>query len=203
MAKRFIVIIMLINIIFVSACNQDKAINEVNSRMITEIDIKTSESIANALNGALMLGYSWEAIAGEQYIYNLSLTTFYCILNPDYPMEIPANEYESFIAKYFDISNFDLKEMQDYNIESNSYIVSPDISVERVAQQTKTYFRIDQIEYIDGIIRVSYHIVWGDMAPEAGMENGAVYVGNIYLDKNHSYKILEVELVEDNSRIYG
>ena len=215
MKKSLILLSLMLCILVFSACGRSETSILQNgasekqetslsaeSTTITETDRDMSEKIANALAGSLMLGSSWDKITGEDFKYDLSLTTFYCILNPDYPAEIPAVEYEAFIQKYFDISAIELREIYDYNKENETYAVSVDISVERANKQTEEYFRIDQITYEDGQIKVSYHTIWGAMASTEDMQNSTVLAGYVVLDKDNDYRIVKVELTE-NANIYN
>jgi len=167
----------------------------------TEINFDSGEveQVINALAGSLMLGHSWDNISGENYRYNLSLITFYCILNPYHPTEIPAVEFEAFIQRYFDIPTSALREMYEYNPENETYVVPVDVSVDRANRQTEEYFRIEQIDYENGLVKVLYYTIWGNMAPYENMQNSVVFAGYVLLDKEDSYRVLRVVLTEDNS----
>ena len=155
--------------------------------------------IVNALAGALMVGQDWEKITGDSFKYDLSLMTFYCILNPDYPSEIPASEYEGFIKQYFDVSAINLQETDGYDRVKETYAVSVDISVDRAEKEINDYFRVDDYAFQDGYIKVDYHTVWGNMAPDASMEDSAVLAGHVLLDKDNNFRIVKVEVTENSS----
>lgn len=161
-------------------------------------------AITNALSGALMLGESWTDIAGEGYQYNLSLTTFYCIMNPEYPNEIPAVAYEAFTQKYFDVTVDALRAMDDYDEEKNAYLVSVDISVDRAVTQSADVFVVDSVEMQDdGIVKVQYRSLWGAMAA-SGDGTDTAFSGNVLFEKNdNNFRVKAVEITGDYSDKYS
>lgn len=171
---------------------------------LSNIDKGKIENIAKALSGALMLGESWTDISGEGYKYNLSLTTFYCIMNQGYPNEIPASDYEAFAQKYFAVTVDALRAMDDYDKKKNAYIVSQDISIDRSITQSADVFVMDGVEIQDdGIVKLSYRLLWGGMAA-SGDGTDTVLAGNIlYEKKDNNYRVKAVEVTEDNSDKYS
>ena len=167
-----------------------------------DIDETKVENIAYALCGAGMVGQSWTRLEGEEFKYNLSLTIFYCVMNPDYTTQIPAKEYEQFIQGYFDVSTELLHEMDDYNADNDTYEVSSDIVIDSIASQIEDFFKIDSIEQENGEIKVSYRVIWGPMAA-SGDGSDTAYAGYILLNENGDYyHINSVNVTEDNSNKY-
>jgi hypothetical protein len=89
--------------------------------------------------------------------------------------------------------------MGEYNPENHTYAVSVDISVDRQNKETEQYFRIDKTDSLNGTIRVSYHTVWGGMAPNEDRINSIVFSGDVLLDPEDGYRVLGVKVTEDNS----
>lgn len=175
-----------------------------DSASLSENDRGEVESIVKALSGSLMLSRPWSSISGEDYKYDLSLTTFYCIMNPNSPAEIPAADYEAFMQKYFTVTADALHQMSDYDKAKNVYTVSPDILVDRAVTQSAEVLRIDSIELqADSTIKVIYRTIWGKMA-SSGDGNDTAFAGNILLEKTQDgYQVKSVEVTEDNADKYA
>lgn len=186
-----------------SAIDLDKSPPLSSVPALSDIEKSEVEDIAKALSSALMLGESWTDISGEDYKHNLSLTTFYCIMNQGYPSEIPAADYEAFAQKYFMVTVDALHAMDDYNKEKNAYTVSPDISIDRSITQSAEVFVVDGVEIqVDGILMLSYRSLWGGMAA-SGDGTDTAFAGNILFEKkNNDYRVKAVNVTEDNSDKY-
>lgn len=187
-----------------SSSTESSIVLSQDSTSLTDNDKGEVESIVRALSGSLMLGKSWTSISGEEYKYDLSLTTFYCIMNPNSPAEIPAVDYEAFIQKYFTVTADALHEMSDYDKSKNTYTVSPDILIDRAVTQSAEVLKIDSTELqSDGTVKVMYRSIWGKMA-SSGDGSDTAFAGNILLEiKNDGYKVKSVEVTEDNADKYA
>lgn len=88
-----------------------------------------------------------------------------------------------FWEKYFDLPADLLHHSEEYQEETDSYIISVDISPEQSLQVCQKYFHIDSISLEKDKIKVDYRILWGDMAPSDHGEESA-YEGYLLLDQS-------------------
>lgn len=161
---------------------------------LSQEQTKETQQLATSLSAAGFLGTSfqnssdfWEKYFAEEETYYIEeLLLFYCLYHPNhpvYPEQLAANDFETWITKYFDLPADLLHHSEEYQEETDSYIISVDISPEQSLQICQKYFHIDSISLVKDKIKVDYRILWGDMAPSGHGEEFA-YEGYLLLNQS-------------------
>lgn len=118
------------------------------------------------------------------------------------PNSLLLMNFETWITKYFDLPADLLHHSEEYQEETDSYIISVDISPEQSLQVCQKYFHIDSISLEKDKIKVDYRILWGDMAPSGHGEESA-YEGYLLLNQNlEPYWIDSCIITKDQSNKY-
>lgn len=173
---------------------------------VTEQEKISATKIVSALTGGGLLGETWtkadlnspqnELVAYEQ------LTGFYCMMFPESSSQIPAAEYEDCLRDYLGIEPENTRLLSEYHADKNCYMIPVDVSVDMIHQQIEKYLRIDGIQWENDQIKVSYRILWGDMA-SYGDGSDSAFEGFVSLENvEGTLQVQSVTITEDHSDKY-
>ena len=162
------------------------------------IDEEAVWKVMYALYDTGLLWETWTDPVSESYAYDTVFTRFYCVMNPGHPFDIPASDYEPFIMAYFDISAEELRAMNDYQADTDTYWVSIDNIDDHLAIEIVYFLRIDSVERENGKIKVSYRTLFRHFAPSSH-ESDTLVAGYVLLKKNGAhYRVESVTVTEHN-----
>jgi len=189
MKKVLAAILSGLMLLGMAACGTDDAISQTEEKEVREV--------VSALYGAGMLyPETWTDPMSDEN--STSFTRFYCLLNPYHPFDIPASDYEPFIMAYFDISAEELRAMNDYQADTDTYWVSIDNIDDHLAIEIVYFLRIDSVERENGKIKVSYRTLFRHFAPSSH-ESDTLVAGYVLLKKNGAhYRVESVTVTEHN-----
>jgi len=162
------------------------------------IDEEAVWKVMYALYDTGLLWETWTDPVSESYAYDTVFTRFYCVMNPGHPFDIPASDYEPFIMAYFDVSAEELRAMDDYQADTDTYWVFIGVMEDLLAARIETHFRIDSIERENGDIKVTYWKIENDHNPRSGArDNPTFLVGHVLLRENgDDYRIQSVTITK-------